>query len=213
MGRRPSYVRSAGSMIATVVAIMLMGALPALAATARPDAHDRGLAVELAAKVAAFRAVAGSAGGTETTQLDKCPYLKQHPNQAFSAAITLLPALLAIVVNEYKPELLDLQATLAGMHPDSKLFARWLSTMRAQTSFILEFDNHGKKIDLCRAATVLNGKSKPADYKRVTGLDPSLVLKLFSGSAPKPSASVNTEMKTFFLQAGLSKKDATALTS
>jgi hypothetical protein len=210
MGRPSSYVRVAG--VALVLA--LATSLPALAASAKPDAHDRALAAQLDARVATFRAIAGSSGGTETKSLDKCPYLKKHPKQAFAAAFALLPAMLADVVNTYKPELVGLQSTLAGLHPDSPLFARWLAELGQEFSVILSLDNHGKKIDLCQAAVVmLAKKTTAADVKRVLGIDPSAIAKLFTSPVNSNLSKLDPKMKTFFVQAGLSVKDATTLTS
>lgn len=210
MGRQASRLRLTGA----VLALALGFAVPAVAATAKPDAHDRGLARQLDRKVSAFRAIAGKGGSTETKSLDNCPYLKQHPKQAFAAAFALLPALLAEVVNTYKPEIVGLQATLTGLHPDSPLFTQWLSAMNDDFSLILTFDNHGKKIDLCQAAVVmLDKKSTAADIERVTGLAPGQFADLFTSPVTAKLTKLNTEMQTFFIQAGLPAKDAATLTS
>ena len=210
VGRPVSRVRTAG----LALALSLAAATPALAATSRPDAHDRALAAQLDAKVSTFRAIAGTTGGSETKTLNGCAYLKKHPNQAFAAAFALLPALLAELVNAYKPELVDLQATLAGMHPDSALFTQWLSALGEDFSVILSFDNHGKKIDLCRAAVVmLDKKSTAADIHRVLGLDPRVIVKLFTDPVSAKLSKLDPKMKTFFVRAGLPAKDAATLTS
>ncbi len=210
MGRQASLARIAGAVLALALSV----SAPALAATAKPDAHDRALAKHLDASVATFRAIAGKGGSTETKSLDKCPYLKKHPKQAFAAAFALLPALLAEVVNTYKPEILGLQSTLSGIHPDSPLFTRWLRAVSADFTLILSFDNHGKRIDLCRAAVVmLDKKSTAADIKRVTGLDPGLFAKIFTSPVSASLSKLDPQMKTFFVQAGLPVKDATTLTS
>ena len=210
MGRQASLLRVTGAVLALAFAV----AVPALAASTKPDTHDRALVRQLDRKVSAFRAIAGKGGSNETTTLDSCPYLKKHPKQAFAAAFALLPALLAELVNTYKPEIVGLQSTLTSLHPDSPLFTQWLSAMNDDFSLILSFDNHGKKIDLCHAAVVmLDKKSTAADIKRVTGLDPGLFSTLFTSPVTAKLTKLNSQMDTFFIQAGLSAKDAGTLTS
>jgi hypothetical protein len=189
MGRLVSCARIAGFVVVFALAV----AVPALAATSKPDAHDRALALQLNQKVSTFRAIAGHIGGADTS-LNKCAYLKRHPKQAFAAAFALVPALLADVVNAYKPEIVSLQGTIAGMHPDSPLFAQWLTAVGGDFKLILSFDNHGKKIDLCRAAVVM--------------LD-----KIFTNPSASKLSKLNPKMEPFFVQAGLSAKDAKTLTS
>jgi len=201
---------------AAAVLILIAGAAgTAAAAAARPDAHDRALAQALAAKVSAFQAISNTGGDSKVLQ--HCAYLKQHPKQAFAAVFAILPALLAIVVNEYRAELTDLSTTIAGMHPDSPLFKEWLAAEGADIDLILKFDNHGKKIDLCVTAQVMLSKtSTAADIQRVTGLDPALIGLLFGKQATAISNTIsklNPKMLKFLLAAGVSRKDAVQLTS
>ena len=66
------------------------------------------------------------------------------------------------IVNDYGPQIRDLRATVVAMHPHSPLFRRWL-TAEAQTfSLLLQFDNHGKKVDLCQAA---DGAARQAQHR------------------------------------------------
>jgi hypothetical protein len=201
--------------IACAAAITLGSA--AASAAAPPDAHDRALVAALNAKVTVFRAVASESGSSTNDELDRCPYIKQHPDQAFAAAFSMLPALLIEVVNRFKPELTGLRTTLAAMHPDSTVFAQWLSAEHAELGLILEFDNHGRSIDLCNAVTVLLAKhTTAADVRRALGIDPSLIAVLFSSASQKSSgvlAKLGPTMRTFFVAAGLSKASAAALTS
>ena len=104
---------------------------------------------------------------------------------------------------------------LAGI-PDSTLFRSWVGAEQKNLELILAFDNHGAKIDLCRAATVMLDKSSTADdVQKVLGIDPSLIARLFSSGSSAAGASLtrlNPRMRTFFVAAGLSRKDAAILT-
>lgn len=201
-----------------VAAAALAAAATAGAATPRPDAHDRALVSQLGGKVATFQAVATQTnGGNELkTALAKCPLLKKDPAQAFAAVFALLPALLIDVVNQYRPQLTDVRDTLARMHPNSPLFRQWLAAEVQVLGLTLEFDNHGKKIDLCRAATVmLDKKSSAQDVKNALGVAPAVIAKLFQGGSSAASATLkrlNPQMRAFFVAAGLSPKVAAALT-
>jgi hypothetical protein len=140
--------------------------------------------------------------------------MKKDPSQAFAALFALAPALLVELVNDYGPELRDLRGTIAGMQPHSALFRKWTTAETAEFDLILQFDNHGKKIDLCEAATVmLDKKSTAADIHRVLGIDPILVAKLFTSSATSAATKLDPQMRAFFVAAGLSAKDAKTLTS
>ena len=213
--------RAAGALVVLALSAGLLGlaaTAAAAVATGKPDGHDRALAKQLDVKVATFKAIAGSSSSsTPTDVLKNCPLLKKSPSDAFAAVFALLPALLIVAVNEYKPELVDLRTTLAAMHPDSALFAQWLSAKGKSLGLILEFDNHGKKVDLCAAATVMLKKgSTAADIQRVLGINPALIATLFTNSPNSASATltrINPMMKTFFIAAGLKAKDATTLTS
>jgi hypothetical protein len=218
MGRHSvvsSRVSFAG-LLATLLLLLAFAATTATAAAPKPDSHDSALARQLAAKVETFRAIAGS-GAKSNSSLDKCAYLKNHPKDAFAALFALLPAILVVVVNEYKPQLVDLQTTVAGMHADSPVFQQWLTGESRSLSLILEFDNHGKKVNLCQVATVMLAKTtSPGELQKVLGIDPLLIANLFSKSATAESEQIeklNPIMQTFFVAAGVSKKDAATMTS
>jgi hypothetical protein len=208
------------SLPATLLAVLVTAlgvAGAAEAAAAKPDAHDRALALQLNHRVTVFRAIAAKANGGDTqSSLDNCAVIKKDPSKAFAAAIAILPAMLVQLVNEAKPELTQVHDMLAGMHPDSKLFRNWVGAERSNLEVILSFDNHGAKIDLCQAATVMLSKSSTADdVHRVLGIDPALIAKLFSGGSSSGSADLtrlNPQMRKFFVAAGLSPKDASTLT-
>jgi hypothetical protein len=202
--------------LAIAVAVAALTAGTALGAAPRPDAHDRALARALAAKVKTFREIAAQTDNSDFKQsLNKCPVIKKDPKEAFAALFALLPALLVELVNDYGPELRGLQGTLDDMHPHSALFAKWKAAQAANFGLILQFDNHGQKIDLCEAATVmLDKKSTAADIRRVLGIDPALIAKLFtSGGASSTATKLDPQMEKFFVAAGLSAKDAKTLTS
>ncbi len=218
-GVAPARRRLRAAVACVLGALVLsLGFGAALAAAAKPDAHDRALAARLDAKVATFRAIAArTSGGNSTKSLNSCAYLKKHPKDAFAAVFALLPALLAQVVNEYRPQLTDLRDTVVAMHPDSPLFRQWLAATGESFGLILTFDNHGKKIDLCRAAQVMLSKtSTPADVKRVLGIDPALVATLFSRSSTEASTTItklNPKMRAFLVAAGVSRRNAVAMTT
>jgi hypothetical protein len=201
--------------LAVVASIAAIAAGAALGAAPRPDAHDRALARALDAKVKTFREIASQTDNSDLKQsLDHCPVVKKDPSQAFGAMVALLPALLAELVNDYGPELRGLRQTLVGMHPHSALFRKWTAAEAANFDVILQFDNHGKKIDLCEAATVmLDKKSTAADVRRVIGIDPSLIAKLFTSGSSSATTKLDPQMNAFFVAAGLSAKDAKTLTS
>lgn len=191
----------------------------AAAKAAPPNAHDRALIAKLDAKVTAFRTIAASKGDDKkiNDSLKNCAALNKDPSQAFAAVFALLPALLADLVNEYRPELTEVRDTLTGLHPDSPLFRRWATAEAQGLNLILRFDNHGKKIDYCAAAGVLlNKKSTPLQIRDALGVDPALIATLFSSATSKQSATLkrlNPQMRAFFRAGGVSAKNATALTS
>jgi len=199
-----------------LVLLVALALAPAAAAAARPDAHDRALVQQLAAKVTALQDISKKTDNGNAL-LDGCPGFKNNPSKAFAAVFALLPALLVDVVNRYKPQLQDLHDTFTGMHPDSALFRQWLGAQTQNIALILQFDNHGKKIDYCKAAQVMLSKNPTSEQiKDVLGIDPLLVAKLFSGTSTQGSKTVtklNPQMRKFFLAGGLSLKQATALTS
>ena len=196
-----------------MIALVAAGA----AAAARPDAHDRVLVHRLQAEANAFAALASRAGN-EDPALEKCSFMKtKDAAKAFAAAFAVLPALIVQIVGEYKPQFTELRQVLAGMHPDSRLFAKWIAAERQNLGLLLRFDNGGKPIDLCKAGEVMLSKSSTAaDVRAVLGIDPALVAKLFTSNqsgSQSTIARLNPQMRTFFVQAGLSAKAAKALTS
>ena len=205
-----------GSVVAATVASTTA---VAVATTPRPDAHDRVLVSQLGAKAATLQAVASTTSGDNQLQktLESCAFLKKNPKQEFAAVFALLPVLLIDVVNQYKPQLTDLRDTLGKMRPHALLFRQWLTAEGQSLSLILRFDNHGKKIDICRAATVLlDKKSTSRDVRNVLGIDPALIATLFQSGSTKASATLkrlNPQMRSFFIAAGLAPKTATALTT
>jgi hypothetical protein len=202
--------------VSAAVVLALLAAAAAFAATPKPDAHDRALARHLDAKVKTFRDIASQTGSSNDLKqsLNRCPLLKKDPGQAFAALFALLPALMTQLVNDYGPQLRDLRGTMAGMHPHAKLFRSWLGAEGQSLALILRFDNHGKKIDLCEAATVmLDKKTTAADIQRTLGIDPTLIAALFQSPASAKLTKLDPPMRTFLVRAGLSKADAKALTS
>jgi hypothetical protein len=197
--------------LVTLAALALAG--PGSAATARPDAHDRALAVQLNDKVTTFRNIAA---GTQNggNSLGRCAQFKNDPQQALGAVFVLIPVFLTEIVNDYGPQIRDLRDTVVAMHPDSPLFARWLTAEGQTFSLLLQFDNHGKKVNLCRAADVLLDKtSTDADIYRVTGIHTVLIGRLFGSSASETVNKLNPRMRAFFVAAGLKPADAKILTS
>ena len=194
-------------------------ALPAAAgaASARPDAHDRALAAQLDAKVTTFGKVVAETGENSLIkgELKNCaPFKTKDPTKGFAAAFALLPALMVRLVDDYKPQITDLVQTVAAMHPDSPVFRKWATALGKSYSLVLKFDNHGAKIDLCHATTViLDKKSTAADYQRVLGVNPALVAELFQSPASQAVSTLDLQMRSFFVAAGLSAKHAKALTS
>jgi hypothetical protein len=210
-------VRTLPLLAVVSIALVLCGAA-AGAAAPKPDAHDRAIALQLAAKVATFRAIAAKEKGSSSDQsLNKCAYLKAHPKDAFAAVFAILPALLVQLVNDYKPQLVDLENTVTSLHPDSPVFSKWLTASGKNFGLILKFDNHGQKIDLCQVATVMLTKSSTADdFHRVLGIDPALIGVLFSNAnaaASKTVTKLNPQVRAFLIAAGVPRKDAIALTN
>jgi hypothetical protein len=194
-----------------LAALALAG--PAAAAAPKPDAHDRALVKQLNDKVTTFRNIAS---GTQNggNSLGKCAQFKGDPQQALGAVFVLIPVFLAEIVNEYGPQIRDLRDTIAAMHPDSPLFARWLAAEQQTFSLLLQFDNHGKKVDLCQAAKVMLDKhSTDADIYRTIGIHTMLIGRLFGSSASSTVNKLNPQMRAFFVAAGLTPADAKVLTS
>ena len=208
------------TLLAAAVAAAAVLAAPAAPAPAPvPDAHDRALIAKLDTKVTTFRKLAAERGDDSKVDesLKTCPAVQKDPSQAFGAVLVLLPALLAELVNEYRPQLTEVHDTLTAMRPHSPLFRQWVTAEGQSFGLILQFDNHGKKIDYCDAATVLlNKKSTAADIRNAIGVDPALIGKLFStdsSTAGKTLERVNPKMRRFFRAAGVSPANATALTT
>ena len=180
----------------------------------RPDARDRALAARLNAKVGTFSTVVAQTGENSLikSELKDCaPFESKDPGKVFAAAFALIPALFVRVVDDYKPQLSDIVRTMTAMHPDSPLFRQWLAGQVKSYSLILEFDNHGRAIDLCQAVTVLlDKKSTAADFQRVLGVSPKLVAKAYSSGG---DTSLDPKMRAFLVAAGLSAKNAKTLTS
>ncbi|HEX4518788.1 MAG TPA: hypothetical protein VH063_04310 [Gaiellaceae bacterium] len=205
--------RQIGTVVAAGMLVLVLSAA-SFAATAKPDSHDRALAALLSAKVTTFKQFAGSPDQSLQKSLDSCALIKKNPKDAFAAIFALLPVILIDVVNEYGPELRALRNSLGAMDPDSPLFAQWLSAEGSDLSLILQFDNHGKKIDLCDAATVLlDKKTTAAELQRVLGIDPALLAKIFTSPVSARLEKLNPKMRTFLIAAGVSRKNAATLTS
>ena len=181
----------------------------------KPDAHDKALSVALDAKVQTFRAIAKKLNASSKAEsLNDCPLFKKDSGQAFAALFALVPALFVQLVNDFRPQLHELRDTVDGMHPDSPLFREWTTAQGKSFALILSFDNHGKKVDFCQAATVmLDKKSSAADIHRVLGIDPLVIATLFQSPVSATLDKLDPKMRTFFLAAGLSRADAKSLTS
>ncbi|HWE82608.1 MAG TPA: hypothetical protein VG265_13240 [Gaiellaceae bacterium] len=206
-----------GRLISLLVAGAVGLAFTAGAFAAKPDAHDRSLSTALAAKVTVF---ANLVAQDDTNALIKgelkscAPFESKDPSTAFSATIALIPALFVRLVDDYKPQLTALEQTLRSMHPDSGAFAKWTAAYDQNLKLILRFDNHGAKIDLCRATMVLlDKKSTGSDFRRVLGIDPALIAAIFKSKSSNTVTDLDPQMRTFFVQAGLSAKIAKKLTS
>jgi hypothetical protein len=203
-----------------VVALLaLLAASFAAASTPKPDAHDRALAQQLAAKVASLRKLTSTTNSGDdriTKELKGCKALGKTPADSFAVFFAMLPVLLIDLVNEIRPILLDIRNTLAGMHPHDAVFRRWLAAEGAGVGQILSFDNHGKKIDYCAAARVLLAKSpSDAQIRAVLGVDPAKIKSLFSGGSTQASETVkklNPQMRVFFIAAGVRRSVAIQLT-
>jgi len=191
----------------------------AAAATPEPDGHDRALARQLGAKVVELQKVAtASQNGDDriTRALQGCKGLAKAPGDSFAVVFAMLPVLLIDVVNQLRPLLLDVRATIGAMHPHAVLFRRWLSSERADVDQILAFDNHGKKIDYCAAAKVMLAKNATdAQVQAVLGVPLSRIKELFSATSSPTSATVtklNPQMRLFLIAAGVRRSVAVQLT-
>ena len=197
----------------------LVAASVAAAATPTPDAHDRALAQRLAAKVVELQKVArASQNGDDriTKALQGCKGLAKTPGESFAVVFAMLPVLLIDVVNQLRPLLLDVRATIGAMHPHAVLFRRWVAGELASVDQILAFDNHGKKIDYCAAAKVMLAKNATAaQVQAVLGVPLSRIKALFSATSSPASATVtklNPQMRAFLVAAGVRRSVAVQLT-
>jgi hypothetical protein len=206
-------------LAATVLLSLALVAAGTAAASSAPDAHDRALVRQIDALATTFDRLPSQ---SQSQDLDKvlanCSFAKgKDPSQAFAGAFVLLPALLIETVSQVRPQLVQARDLLASMRPDSPLFARWLAAEKKSITFLLQFDNGGKPIDMCKAAKVMLAKSStPAQIQAVLGIDPRLIAKVFTGSMASSTDAItrlNPRMRTFFISAGLSRKHALALTS
>ena len=205
-------------LIVSVTAV-LVAASVAAASTPVPDAHDRALAQQLAAKVASLQKVAAASKGGDdkiTKALKGCKGLGKTPADGFAVVFAMLPVLLVDLVNQIRPQLLDVRSTIRAMHPHAVLFRRWLAAEHASVDQILAFDNHGKKIDYCAAARVMLAKdASDAQVRAVLGVSATQIKKLFSGSSSQASATVtklNPQMRAFLIAAGIRRDVAVRLT-
>ncbi len=208
-------MRARAGLLCTIAVIALsLGVASASGARAKPDSNDRALARQLSARVAAFRAIATKSGAGLQKSIDSCTAAKKDPSQAFALVFAAVPALFTEIVTEYKPQIVALRDTVAAMHPDAPVFGTWLTALGQSFDLLLEFDNHGKQVDICKAATVLLDKhSTAADIHRVLGIDPTLLAQLFTNKPQKKLTKLEPQMTAFFIAAGLSKKNAQILTS
>jgi hypothetical protein len=182
----------------------------------KPDAHDRAVAAQLVARLVTFEKLTASTKDSSDLQsaLQRCPAVGKSPSKVLAAAFSLFPALLIQIVNEYGPQLRDLRTMLASMHADAPLFQQWLHAEHDDLSLILEFDNHGKKIDLCKAATVmLDNKSTPADVQNVLGIDPAIIGQVFTSPVSGTLTKIEPRVRVFLIAAGVSARNAKRLTS
>jgi len=127
-----------------------------------------------------------------------------------------MPRLLIDVVNQMRPLLLDVRATIGALHPHAVLFRRWLAGERANVDQILAFDNHGRKIDYCAAAKVMLAKNPTdAQVKAALGVPDSRIKALLSGTSSQASSTVtklDPQMRLFLIAAGVRRSVAVQLT-
>ncbi len=202
-----------------VALLALVVATVAAATTPKPDAHDRALAQQLAAKVDSLKkltATSNSGDDRITNELKGCKTLGKTPADSFAVFFAMLPVLLIDLVNEIRPILIDIRDTIAGMHPHDAVFRRWLAAERAGVDQTLTFDNHGKRIDYCAAAKVMLAKNpSDAQIRAVLGIDPAKIKGLFSGTSTQASETVkklNPQMRAFLIAAGVRRSVAVQLT-
>ena len=184
---------------------------------ARPDAHDRTLAAQLNAKVATFGALVGQSGENALikAELKHCaPFETKDPGKAFAAAFALLPALMVRLVDDYKPQLTELVQTVEAMHPDSPLFRRWAAALgRSYCARAQVRQSRDENRPLPATTVILDKTLTAADYRRALGIDPVLVAELFQSTSSQTVTTLDPQMRSFFLAAGLSAETAKTLTS
>lgn len=208
------------------------------AATA-PDPHDRVLAEALDTRVAVFRDIDTKAfGSTITHAFRGCVALekgviaqKKNVGAALSgvlaSALDLSLPLTIDLADRYRSQLSALRTALKAMHPDSPLFAEWLSAELRSVGFILEFHTTGQPPDACAAATYMQSlaeKSKTAmtsalaGFRRQVGIGldqyEALAPELYSNRDPAEALSkLAAKIEAFFVAAGLSSQDAAVISS
>ena len=91
---------------------------------------------------------------------------------------------------------------------------QWLAALGKSYTLILKLDNHGRKVDLCKATTVLLDKSSTAaDYQQALGVDPVLVGLVLQDTSGTTVSKLDPKMRAFFASAGIPAKHAKTLTS
>jgi hypothetical protein len=209
------------SLLAVLVVVALTAVAVASATAPTPDAHDRALAKQLAAQVAALSKLSTVTDNSDdrlNVELKGCKGLGKTPGQSFAVVFAMLPVLLVEGVNKIRPQLLEVRNTIAPMRPHADLFRRWLAAEQVGLDEILAFDNHGKKIDYCAAAKVMLAKnSKDSDVRAVLGVSLAQIGSLFSSTSPSAKAGVvvkklNPQMRAFLLAAGVPRGVAVKLT-
>jgi len=215
--------------LAVVLALAALSAAAALGAGPGPDSHDRALVQQLDASTQIFAKMAAQKGGLGSVDksLDRCPRQQREIGKLVDTAASatafakqfnaLEAAVVTQAVDVVGPEYRGFRQMMLAMHPHSRLFARWLAAEEQHFALLLRFDNHGKKIDLCKAVAVaLDKSSTGGDIHRVLGLDlsPSLISaldqRLYQNSVP---AALAVKIRAFFVAAGLPAAGAKHLSS
>ncbi len=202
-----------------VLVLGLVCSAAADAAAPAPDAQDRAAANALVIKVTDLqRLSAASRGGDDriTKALEGCKGLGKAPAQGFAVVFAMLPVMLIDLVNQIRPQLLDVRATLVSIRPHAPLFRSWVAAQRTGIDEILALDNHGKRVDYCAAARVMLAKN-PSDarVKAVLGVPLSRIETFFAGGSSKAQATVsnlNPRMRVFLVAAGVPRSVAVRLT-
>ena len=119
-----------------VAVVALVAASVAAATTPKPDAHDRALAQQLAAKVESLKkltATSNSGDDRITNELKGCKTLGKTPADSFAVVFAMLPVLLIDIVNEIRPILIDIRDTIAACPHNSVFGAGSLPKVPAST--------------------------------------------------------------------------------